>query len=93
MPIVARVCFDESVFLMTRQNFYTSIVYVPTPPPLFYERKWLNRYFEEFCTFLLPRIGMIDSLGQFKDDAGTVNWMLTTWDMSALRKSVETNLF
>ena len=36
---------------------------------------------------------MIDSLGRFKDDGGTVNRMLTTWDMSALRKSLETNRF
>ncbi|KAF2576248.1 hypothetical protein F2Q70_00002947 [Brassica cretica] len=33
--------------------------------------KRLNRYCEGLCTFLLPRIGMIDSLGRFKDDAGT----------------------
>ncbi|WZZ87551.1 hypothetical protein YC2023_116130 [Brassica napus] len=53
--------------------------------------KQLNRYLEGLCTFLLPRIGMIDSLVRFKDDAGTVIWMLMTWDMSALRKSLETN--
>uniref|UniRef100_A0A0D3DJZ5 Uncharacterized protein n=1 Tax=Brassica oleracea var. oleracea TaxID=109376 RepID=A0A0D3DJZ5_BRAOL len=39
------------------------------------------------CTFLLPRIVMIDSLGRFKYDARTVIWRsaweVSAWEMSA----------
>ena len=69
------------------------VLYMYLLPPFFYKRKQLNWYFEGLCTFLLPRIGMIDSLGRFEDDAGTVNWMLMTWDMSVLRRSLEMNRF
>ena len=71
-----------------------SIVYVPTPLfSFFYEIKRLNRYFEMLCTFLLPRIGMIDNLGRYKNDAGTVIWLLATWNTSVLRILLETNRF
>ena len=58
LPVVARVCFVESIFLIPRQKVF-----------FFYERKRLNRYFERLCTLFLSRIGIIENLGRFKDDA------------------------
>ncbi|KAG5388989.1 hypothetical protein IGI04_030530 [Brassica rapa subsp. trilocularis] len=71
--LIVEFQFDIEVFEVWE---YTSIVYVPTPPPLFfYERKRLNRYFEGLCTFLLLMFGMIDNSGRFIDDAWTVIWL------------------
>ena len=72
-------------FLPSKINFevweYTSIVYIPTLSFFFYERKWLNRYFEGLCTFFLLRIGMIDDLGWFKDGVGIVIWWFSGYDL------------
>ena len=93
LPFAARVCFALSkAFSRCHGSMRVYEYSIRTYSPFFYERKRLNRYFEWLCKFLLPGIGMIDNLGRFKDDAGTVIW-LTTWNMPVLRKSLETNRF
>ena len=41
------------------------------------KRKRLNRSFEGLYMFLLLGIGMIDNLGRFKDNVGTVIWLFS----------------